>query len=163
MNTQKIIRHEWVEIVVPANSTLTRFNFPDLPNLRNVLLLGVKVYTINMLPISINNQLPILSHANVLEKSYITLVNYGGKEFLKQAPAQMFNTTSFNLNASTNFYETYPKDFCGQRVNWPKSYVQTTGSVSTAGTETTYAFSIYYSLPLAQEKQEDSYSFANKG
>jgi hypothetical protein len=162
MNTQKIIRHEWVEIVVPANSTLTRFNFPDLPNLRNVLLTSIKVYTINMLPISIGNQLPVVSHAALLEKSYVTLVNYGGKEFLKQAPAQMFNTTNFNLNTSTNFFETYAKDFVGQRVNWPKSYVQTTGAIGT-GVDTTYAFSIFYSMPLAQEKQEDSYSFANKG
>jgi hypothetical protein len=162
MNTQRIIRHEWVEIVVPANSTLTRFNFPDLPNLRNVLLLGVKAYTINMLPISINNQLQMVSHTALLEKTYITLVNYGGKEFLKQAPAQMFNTTSFNLNASTNFLETYPKDFVGQRVNWPKSYVQTTGAIG-LGVDTTFAFSVFYSMPLAQEKQEDSYSFANKG
>jgi len=162
MNTQRIIRHEWVEIVVPANSTLTRFNFPDLPNLRNVLLLGVKAYTINMLPISINNQLQMVSHTALLEKTYITLVNYGGKEFLKQAPAQMFNTTSFNLNTSTNFLETYPKDFVGQRVNWPKSYVQTTGAIG-IGADTTYAFSVFYSMPLAQEKQEDSYSFANKG
>jgi hypothetical protein len=161
MNTQRIIRHEWVEIVVPANTTLTRFLFPDLPNLRNVLLLGIKAYDTNMLDASINNQLPLISHTALLQKSYITLVNYGGKEFLKQAPAQMFNTTSFNLNASTNFYETYAKEFCGQRVNWPKSYVQTTGAIGIA-VDTTFAFSIYYSLPLAQEKQEDSYSFANK-
>jgi hypothetical protein len=162
MNTQRIIRHEWVEIVVPANSTLTRFQFPDLPNLRNVLLLGIKVYDTNMLDASINNQLPLVTHTTLLQKTYITLVNYGGKEFLKQAPAQMFNTQSFNLNASTNFFETNSKEFVGQRVNWPKSYVQVTTSIAPA-VDQTYAFSVFYSMPLAQEKQEDSYSFANKG
>ena len=81
MNTQKIIRHEWVEVIVPAGSTLTRFNFPDLPNLRNVLLLGIKAYDTNMLNASINNQLPLVSHTTLLQKSFITLVNYGGKEF----------------------------------------------------------------------------------
>ena len=162
MNTQKIIRHEWVEIVVPANSTLTRFQFPDLPNLRNVLLLGIKVYDTNMLNASINNQLPLLSHTNVLQKSYITLVNYGGKEFLKQAPSLMFNTTSFNLNASTNFYETYAKEFAGQRVNWPKSYVQLTTAAGNV-VDQTFAFSVFYSMPLSQERSEDNFSFANKG
>jgi hypothetical protein len=162
MNTQRIIRHEWVEIVVPVGSSLTRFNFPDLPNLRNVLLLGIKVYDTNMLDASINNQLPLVSHTTLLQKTYITLVNYGGKEFLKQAPAQMFNTQSFNLNASTNFFETNPKEFVGQRVNWPKSYVQLTTAIVPAFDQT-FAFSIFYSMPLAQEKQEDSYSFANKG
>ena len=162
MNTQKIIRHEWVEIVVPANSTLTRFQFPDLPNLRNVLLLGIKVYDTNMLNASINNQLPLLSHTNVLQKSYITLVNYGGKEFLKQAPSLMFNTTSFNLNASTNLYETYAKEFAGQRVNWPKSYVQLTSAAGNV-VDQTIAFSVFYSMPLSQERSEDNFSFANKG
>lgn len=162
MNTQKIIRHEWVEIVVPANSTLTRFQFPDLPNLRNVLLMGIKVYDTNMLNASINNQLPLLSHTNVLQKSYITLVNYGGKEFLKQAPSLMFNTISFNLNASTNLYETYAKEFAGQRVNWPKSYVQLTSAAGNV-VDQTFVFSVFYSMPPAIERSEDNFSFANKG
>tara|TARA_R110000868_G_scaffold40695_2_gene140128 strand:- start:2337 stop:2825 length:489 start_codon:yes stop_codon:yes gene_type:complete len=162
MNAQKIIRHEWVELPVVAGSTLTRFNFPDLPNLRNVLLFGIKCYTTDMLNASINNQLPLLSHTNILQKSYITLVNYGGKEFLKQAPLQMFNTNSFNLQTSTNFFETYAKDFAGQRVNWPKSYIQLT-SVAGNVTDQTYALSVFYSMPLAQERSEDNFSFANKG
>jgi hypothetical protein len=162
MNTQKIIRHEWVELPVLAGSTLTRFNFPDLPNLRNVLLFGLKVYDANILFASINNQLPLLSHTNVLHKSYITLVNYGGKEFLKQAPLMMFNTTSFDLNTSTNFFETYAKDFAGQRVNWPKSYIQLTTAAGNL-TDQTYALSVFYSMPPAIERAEDNYSFANKG
>lgn len=162
MNVQKIIRHEWIELPVLAGSTLTRFNFPDLPNLRNVLLFGIKCYTTDMLQLSINNQLPLLSHTNVLQKSYITLVNYGGKEFLKQAPLQMFNSTSFDLNTSTNFYETYSKEFAGQRVNWPKSYIQLTTSAGNL-TDQTYALSVFYSMPPAVERAEDNYSFANKG
>lgn len=162
MNTQKIIRHEWVELPVLAGSTLTRFNFPDLPNLRNVLLFGIKCYTIDMLQLSINNQLPLLDRTNVLLKSYITLVNYGGKEFLKQAPLQIFNSTSFDLNTSTNLYETYAKDFAGQRVNWPKSYIQLTTAAGIV-TDQTYALSVFYSMPPAIENAEDNYSFRNKG
>ena len=162
MNVQKIIRHEWVELPVLAGSTLTRFNFPDLPNLRNVLLFGLKVYDANTLNASINNQLPLLSHTNVLQKSYITLVNYGGKEFLKQAPLQMFNTASFNLATSTNFFENYAKDFAGQRVNWPKSYIQLTTLAGNV-VDQTYALSVFYSMPPAIERAEDNYSFANKG
>ena len=161
-NSQKIIRHEWIEIPVLAGSTLTRFNFPDLPNLRNVLLFGLKCYDRNQLDASINNQLPLLTHTNVLQKSYITLVNYGGKEFLKQAPLQMFNTTSFDLNASTNFYETYAKYFAGQRVNWPKSYIQLTTGAGNVVDET-YALSVFYSMPPAIERAEDDFSFRNKG
>ena len=161
-NSQKIIRHEWIEIPVIAGTTLTRFNFPDLPNLRNVLLFGLKCYDNTMLDASINNQLPLLNKQNILNKSYITLVNYGGKEFLKQAPLQMFNTNSFDTALSPNFYETYAKYFAGQRVNWPKSYIQLTTGPGNVVDET-FALSVYYSMPLAQERAEDNYSFGNKG
>ena len=142
-NAQKIIRHEWIEMPVLAGSTLTRFNFPDLPNLRNVLLFGIKCYDDTMLQASINNQLPLLSKTNILNKSYLTLVNYGGKEFLKQAPLQMFNTNSFDTALSPNFYETYAKYFAGQRVNWPKSYIQLTTGAGNVVDET-FALSVFY-------------------
>ena len=161
-NSQKIIRHEWIEMPVLAGSTLTRFNFPDLPNLRNVLLFGIKCYDDTMLQASINNQLPLLSKTNILNKSYLTLVNYGGKEFLKQAPLQMFNTNSFDTALSPNFYETYAKYFAGQRVNWPKSYIQLTTGAGNVVDET-FALSVFYSMPLAQERAEDNFSFGNKG
>jgi hypothetical protein len=161
-NSQKIIRHEWIEIPVLAGSTLTRFNFPDLPNLRNVLLFGLKCYNSTQLVSSINNQLPLLNEVNILFKSYITLVNYGGKEFLKQAPLNMFNTIFSNDAGSTNQLENYPKYFAGQRVNWPKSYIQLTTGAGNVVDET-YALSVFYSMPLAQERQEDNFSFANKG
>ena len=41
----RIERFEAVEINVPTGSTLTRFYFPDLPNLRNAKITGVQVYT----------------------------------------------------------------------------------------------------------------------
>lgn len=159
---QRIIRHELVEITVPANSTLTRFQFPDLPNLRNVLLMGIKIYDSNQVAISINNQLPLVNQNNAISKNFITLVNYGGKEFLKQAPALMFNTSSFNNNASANVFETFAKTFVGQRVNYPKSYIQLSSSVGNV-VDQTFLFSIFYSMPLAIEKAEDNFTFGNKG
>lgn len=159
-NAQKIIRHEWIEIPIPALSTLTRFNFPDLPNLRNVLLFGLEVYSASQVQISINNQLPLIQQPALLQNCYVTLVNYGGKEFLKQIPIRTF----FNIydSAADVAYETYPKYFCGQRVNWPKSYIQSTAAIG-VGVDTTFALSVYYSMPPAVEREEDNYSFANKG
>ena len=84
---RKLIRHEMVSITLPANSTLTRYNIPDLPNLRNVHILGLQVYTVNSIAVDIISQNPVTSHTNVLHNSFFTLVNYGGKEFLKQAPS----------------------------------------------------------------------------
>lgn len=158
----KIIRHEWVEIPVSANSSLTRFNFPDLPNLRNVHLLGIKVYTVDQVAVSINNQLPVVSHTNVFHKCYITLVNYGGKEFLKQAPAIQFNNLSANLNTSTNWFNNDVMSFTGQKVNYPKSYIQLTSPVGNA-VDQTFVFSVYYSLPRNEEVKEQGFDFWHKG
>ena len=41
----RISRFEAVEIPVPSGSTLTRFYFPDLPNLRNARISAIQVYT----------------------------------------------------------------------------------------------------------------------
>jgi len=161
--SKKIIRHELVEITIPAGSTLTRFNFPDLPNLRNVLLFGYQVYTVNSVTASIISGNAVLPHTQVLHNSYSTFVNYGGKEFLKQAPNIMFSTLNQNLNTGTNWNETDTKAFVGQRVNWPSSYLQFTTAPADPTVTKVFLCSIYYSLPPAQEQLESGYTFGNKG
>ncbi len=161
--SKKIIRHELVEITIPAGSTLTRFNFPDLPNLRNVLLFGYQVYTVNAVSASIISGNAVLPHTQVLHNSYSTFVNYGGKEFLKQAPNIMFSTLNQNLNTGTNWTETDTKAFVGQRVNWPSSYLQFTTAPADPTVTKVFLCSIYYSLPPAQEQLESGYTFGNKG
>lgn len=160
---KKIIRHELVEITIPAGSTLTRYNFPDLPNLRNVLLFGYQVYTVNAISNSIISGNAVLPHTSVLHQSYTTFVNYGGKEFLKQAPNIMFNSLDQNISTSTNWTETDTKAFVGQRVNWPSSYLQFTTSPADPAVNKVFLCSVYYSLPPAQEQQESGYTFGNKG
>ena len=158
---KQIIRHELVEIVIPANSTLTRYQFPDIPNLRNSMIWGLQVYQEDEITRSPISQLVVLNANNVLNKSFITLVNYGGKEFLKQAPSLIFNTISFNNTASTNLYETDIKSFVGQKVNYPKSYIEFVTSPSSI-TNLVYLVSIYYSLPIEEEKKESGYSFGKR-
>ena len=41
----RIKRFQAVEINVPSGSTLTRFQFPDQPQLRNAKIQGIQVYT----------------------------------------------------------------------------------------------------------------------
>jgi hypothetical protein len=159
---KKIIRHELVSVTIPALSTATRFNIPDLPNLRNVHLWGVQVYTVDQVFTDINTGNAVLPHTAVLHNSFLTLVNYGGKEFLKQAPSIMFNTIQANLNTSTNWNELDTKSFSGQKVNFPKSYIEFSAPPA-AATNKVYLFSVYYSMPIAEEVREGNYSFANKG
>lgn len=158
---QKIIRHEAVEIIIPANSTLTRFNFPDIPNLRNAHILCMQVYNTSQVTKSVISQNTLVSETIVLKSSFITLVNYGGKEFLKQAPAIQFNTLQSDLGTSANQHELNFKSFVGQKVNFPKSYIEFTATASTAQ-DTSYFLSIYYSLSMAEESQDSTFAFRNK-
>lgn len=158
---QRIIRHELVSVLIPQNSTATRFLIPDLPNLRNVHLFGLQVYTVDEIALDIQTQNPVLPHTAVLHNSFITLVNYGGKEFLKQAPSIMFNTISANLQTSTNWFENNTKSFVGQKVNYPKSYIEFSTAPAPAR-DSVFLLSVYYSLPEAQERKESGYSFSQR-
>lgn len=159
---QKIIRHELVEIIIPANSTLSRFNFPDIPNLRNSHLLGMQIYNGSQITKSVISQNAVVSETIVQQSTYVTLVNYGGKEFLKQSPCVLFNTLQDDRSTSTNHHEINFKSFVGQRVNWPKSYIETTTTASTAS-DTSFLVSVYYTLSIAEEERENGYSFGKKG
>lgn len=156
---KKIVRHEFVSIIIPANSTLSRFNIPDLPNLRNVHTFGIQVYTNEILNRDIISQLPVMNSPAVLKNSFLTLVNYGGKEFLKQTPSVVFQTIVLNDTIDVkNEYEQDFKSLIGQRVNYPKSFFEFTAPPATA-VDTAFVFSVYYTLPLEEEKRESGFSF----
>ena len=160
---KKIIRHELVSVAIPANSTLSRFNIPDLPNLRNVHTFGIQVYTQEIVTKDIISQNPVVNPVSVLNQSFFTLVNYGGKEFLKQAPAAIFQTIVKNLQIENkNQYEQDFKQLVGQKINYPKSFIEFSAPPSTS-VDTAYIFSVYYSLPMEEEKRDSGYSFGNKG
>jgi hypothetical protein len=73
----------------------------------------------------------------------------------------MFNTISANLNTSTNWFENNTKSFVGQKVNYPKSYIEFTTAPATA-VDTVFLMSVYYSLPETEERKESGYSFSRK-
>ena len=142
---KKLFKHELVEIAIKASSTATRFNFPDLPNLKDTNLFGLQVYTVDMLPTSPLSGNALLTRSQVLQTCYVTLIDYKGFEFLKQCPAALFNTIVFDLGTSTNFADRSPKVFNGQMVNWAKSYVTFTGAPA-SGNDTAMLFSINYGV-----------------
>ena len=160
---KKIIRSEFVEIIIPAGTTLTRFNFPDIPNLRNSHIWGLQLYTKTTLAKSILSQQDLIDYPDVIKGLYVTLVNYGGKEFLKQQPAQVFLSTFTGLPAGAiQPMEWDTKAFVGQKVNYPKSYIEFPQILATA-TDLAVCFSVYYSLPLKEEGAESGYSFGKRG
>lgn len=160
--SKKIVRHELVEITIPANSTLTRFNFPDIPNLRNSHIFGFQIYDSSQVSKSIISGNTVISETAVNANCFVTLVNYGGKEFLKQAPAVLFNTIQSDSSASVNQHEMDFKSFVGQKVNYPKSYVEFTAAPAGVN-NTVFLCSVYYTLSVEEEKREGTYSFGKQG
>ena len=76
----------------------------------------------------------------------------------------MFNTINQALSTgvtATNWNETDFKSLIGQRINFPKSYIEFSTAPATA-VDTAYIFSVYYSLPLLQEKKDSGFSFGNR-
>jgi len=157
---KKIVRHELIELVIPGGSTSTRFSLQDYPNLRNTHIWGIQLYTRDSVPVGIQSQAPVITNTN-FKKGFLTFVNYGGKEFLKQSPLTIFQTITSPLSTDTMHYDTDIKSFVGQKVNYPKSYFEfstTPGEVA----DTCIMMSVYYSLPLSEEKLEDDFSFGNR-
>jgi hypothetical protein len=160
---KKIIRHEIIEVVIPAKSSSTRFLLGDYPNLRNVHLWGIQAYTFQTNgKLGINTLLPIITYAT-LTTGYLTLVNYGGKEFSKDLPMlNYFTYQGATLGGEPFFYETDSKNYTGQKANYPKSYVNFSSAPASSDTDTVIMLSVYYSLPLAEEQLEQNLSFGNR-
>lgn len=140
---KKIIKHELVEVQIPAGTTLTRFMFPDIANLRNTKILGLQIYENPQVPFSILSQKPV-TDANINELAFVSLSNYGGKYFLNKAPVRMFQSIAIN-SVSNTAYETDTKNFTSQMINYPQSFVEVSQSVALlALVDTVFLFSVYY-------------------
>lgn len=116
---KRVFKHEMIEIIVPANSTSTKFQIPDQPNLRDTNILGVEAYTDDVTPKS-----PLSGEAVVTETElksiFLTFQDNAGNEFNKQAPLLQYKTIQSSANG---FIDRDFKNFAGQVVNYPKSYI----------------------------------------
>ena len=136
---KKVWKHELIEIVIPANSPSTKFQIPDQPNLRNVNLVGLESYTIENMPNSILSG-HILPTEAQLKTIFLTLQDYKGNEYFKQAPIGILRTlqSGTNGNIDRDF-----KNFTGQLTNWPKSYIQLSAVLGNVA-DVSIVFSVYY-------------------
>ena len=80
----KVTRFEAVEIAVPSGSTLTRFNFPDLPNLRNAKIDRIVFYTAGTITATpLTGSTPVTTAD--MKKSFVTLYE-GDLQLLYNVP-----------------------------------------------------------------------------
>ena len=134
----RVKRFKAVEVNVPSGSTLTRFNFPDQPQLRNAKIQGIQVYTptvITATPLSGSTPVTLAD----MKKSFLTLYQ-GDLQIIFQLPLLNFNGIS-DLTSPFVFELPEINDI---DISWTKSYIQTSTALST--TNVAYSFGIFYYL-----------------
>lgn len=149
---KRIVKHELIEVIVPAGSTATRFQLPDAQNLRNVQTWGVQVYYDQIVPQSIISGYPLINKAQ-FQQSFLTLQNYAGREFDKQSPLSKYQTIENNVAGviglddarNCSIQEKDFKNLVGQKINFPKSWIDTVTPIgATLETPVVFLISIYY-------------------
>ena len=159
--SKTIVKHEFVEIVIPAGSTNTQFKFPDLPNLRWVDLYAIQAYYDNIIPFGWDSQDVVISKGD-MQLACLNLQDYDGDIFCQQLPLVTLQTIENSLSGYTTagVVVNYPptiqekdfKSFNGQKVNWPKSTVNFAQAVTAQAYDRVVALSIYYKDPNDKKK-----------
>lgn len=135
----RIERFEAVEINVPSGSTLTRFYFPDLPNLRNAKISAIQVYTAGSITATpLTGSTPVTTAD--LKKSFLTLYQ-GDLQLVYNVPMISLNNI---VNASADPYTFELPAINGITVSWVKSYVNLPSALAT--TSVAYSFGVYYNF-----------------
>jgi len=133
----RIDRFEAVEISVPSGSTLTRFYFPDLPNLRNAKITAIQVYTAGTITATpLTGSTPVTTAD--LKKSFLTLYE-GDLQLIYNTPMLGLNNI---VNSAADPYVFELPAINGITISWVKSYVVLPTALSTTGVA--YSFGVYY-------------------
>jgi hypothetical protein len=135
----RIERFEAVEISVPSGSTLTRFYFPDLPNLRNSKISAIQVYTAGTISATpLTGSTPVTTAD--LKKSFLTLYQ-GDLQLVYNVPMISLNNI---VNSAADPYTFELPAVNGITVSWVKSYVSLPTALATTGVA--YSFGVYYNF-----------------
>lgn len=132
-------RFEAVEIAVPTGSTLTRFPFPDLSNLRNAKITSIQIYTtdtISATPLTGSTPVTIAD----LKKSFLTLYE-GDLQLIYNIPMLSFNNFAHSGAASAAYVFQLPQ-VDGITISWVKSYISLPTALASTGVA--YSFGVYY-------------------
>lgn len=156
-----IVKTELIELVIPANSQVTRFYLPDVQNIRNVHLIGLEIdpdvrdqqtVTRYQQELSSLNNIPLIDVTN-LNRGFLTLQLYNGKNAVQNLPLRKITP---NWYLGRNY-----RDFSGQKINWPKSYVEFNRPLAPAADQV-LQFVIYYKDALTEEQKDKRANFRNR-
>lgn len=120
-----IKRWEFIELVIPAGTTATRFNFPDIPQLRDdstqdIIIRGIKTYNAVSMPNTPNNN-PVATLAQLLNTFLVLYIE--GEESIHWIPLGDLCDRFQNGAGGTQQAEFETLQFHNLKIDWTKSYV----------------------------------------
>ena len=137
-----IFNTQIASIVIPQGSTLQRHYFPDLPNLRDVHLLGLETFSVGSLTDDPNN-VAIVNNA-LLQCTYLTLVNAQSDQFVYRFPLINLIRTYNNTGAPFVYVESL-NQFAGQSAIFTKSFIEIADTTTISGAQDeSVTFNIYF-------------------
>jgi len=119
---RRLKNYQFVQI--QTTSTNNKYYFPDLPNLRSVLVHSITSFHSGILPRDLNGNTGI-TNAN-FRNAYITLVT-GSDEVVQNYDLPMLNPIAAAGALSTYGHYYGNIDLAGLVINFSKSYVQFPG------------------------------------
>lgn len=140
---QPISRYEAIELVIPASSTATKFNFLDIPQLRSdqekdIAIRGLEVFILEAVPLSFNGN--ALAPFAQLQKAFLTLYIEGEERLFRIPLVRLLSLDT----AAVAIYGAYGFPlFDNLRVDWTKSYVSTPVAFG-VGTVMSFLFGVSY-------------------
>jgi hypothetical protein len=135
----RIERFEAVEIPVSSGSTLTRYYFGDLPNLRNAKISSIQVYTAGTISATpLTGSTPVTTAD--MKKSFLTLYQ-GDLQLVYNIPMISLNNI---VNSAADPYTFELPAVNGLTISWVKSYVSLPTALATTGVA--YSFGVYYNF-----------------
>jgi hypothetical protein len=146
----KTQKFEFTEIVVPPNSTSSRYNFPDLPKLRYTALQAIETYIVtdkgpgDLSYSPLGNPIMPLS---VILSSYLVLYINERQDAYRIPLVTIHRTQSTNQDVENYIPFVRPLfEFNNQKVTWDKSYVElgNISAISGIGQQSSFVFGIYY-------------------
>ena len=136
-------RFEAVEIQVPLNSSLTRYYFPDQPQLRNARIVAIVAYNTAAISASILTGSTPVTTAD-LKKSFLTLYS-GDMQLVNSLPMTSLNNIQNGTTDGSDPAVFEVPEIDSMVISWTKSYVNLPTALST--TNVAYSFGVYYYLP----------------
>jgi hypothetical protein len=121
MRPQK--RIETIELIIPAGSTATKFNFGDIPQLRSdvtkdIIIRSIETYDVVAMPTDFNGN-PVIAEADLLN-CFLTLYIEGEESIFRLPLIKLFNIFS---NSGTAQWTEELNQFENLQIDWTKSYI----------------------------------------